>query len=156
MRFSWQVYCGTLPFPTPAECQRIGTMPKNWCLWTVVLERTPASPLDGKEIKLVTLKGDQPWLFTGRTEAKAEASVFLSSDANRWLMGKVPDAGKDWGQKEKTASEDEMAGWLHWHKEHELGLTPGDGEGQGGLVCCSPWGHKELDRGGQLSNNNSA
>ena len=72
-----------------------------------------------------------------------------------WLLEKVPDAGKDWGQKEKRASEDEMAGWHHWCNGHELGQTLGDGEGQGGLACCSPWGHKELDSTGQLADNNS-
>ena len=76
-------------------------MPKNWCVWTVVLEKTPESPLDSKEIKPVNLKGDEPWIFTERTEAEDEAPVFLSSDVNRWLIGKVPDAGKDGGQKEK-------------------------------------------------------
>ena len=78
-----------------------GRMPKNWCLWAVVLEKTPKSPLDGKEIKPVNLKGDQPWTFTGRTDAEAETPVFWSSDVNSWLIGKVPDAGKDWGQKER-------------------------------------------------------
>ena len=102
-------------------------MPKNWCLWTVVLEKTSKSPLDSKEIKPVYLKGDQPWLFTGRTDAEAEASVFWSSDANRWLIGKVPDAGKDGGQKEEWVSEDRMAGWDHWCSEHELGQAPGGG-----------------------------
>ena len=109
-----------------------GKMPKNWCLWTVVLEKTPESPLDSKEIKLVNLKGDQPWIFTGRIDAEAEAPLFWSSDANRWLIGKVPSAGKDWGQKEKGVLEDEMAGWHHWRNEHELQQTLGDGEGQGG------------------------
>ena len=87
-----------------------GRMPKNWCLQTVVLEKTPESPLDSKEIKPVNLKGDQPWIFIGRTDAEAEAPVFWSSDANRQLTGKIPDAGKYWGQKEKRVSEDEMAG----------------------------------------------
>ena len=81
-------------------------MPKNWCFWTVVLEKTPESPLDSKEIKPVNLTGDQPWIFTGRTDAEAEVPIFWPSDANRWLIGKVPDAGKDWGQKEKRASDD--------------------------------------------------
>ena len=98
-----------------------GRMPKNWCLWTVVLEKTQESPLDCKEIKLVNLKGDQPWIFTGRTDAEAEAPLFWSSEANRWLIGKVPSAGKDWGQKEKGVLEDEMAGWRHQCNEHELG-----------------------------------
>ena len=86
--------------------------------------------------------------------AEAEATVFWSSDANSLLIGKVPDAGIDWRQKGKKVSEDEMAGWHHWCNEHELGQTPGDGEGQGGLVSCSPQGHKESDTTGQLNNNN--
>ena len=86
-----------------------GRMPKNWCLQTMVLEKTPESPLDSKEIKPVNLKGDQPWIFTGKTDAKAEALVFWSTDVHRWLTGKVPSAGKDQGQKQKRASEDEMA-----------------------------------------------
>ena len=119
---------------------REGRMPKNWCLQTMLLEKTPKSPLDSKEIKPVNLKGNQPWIVTGRTDI--EAPVFWSSDVNRWLFGKVPRAGKDWRQKEKRASEDEMAAWHHWYNEHEFGQTVGDGEGQEGLVCCRPWGHK--------------
>ena len=84
--------------------------PKNWCLQSVVLEKTPVSPLDSKEIKPVNLKGDQPWIFTARTDAEAEAPVFWSPDANRRLIGKVPDLGKDWGQKEKSSLQDEMDG----------------------------------------------
>ena len=106
-----------------------GTMPKSWRLQTTVLEKTPESPLYSKEIKPVNLKGKQPWIFTGRTDA--EAPVFWSPDANSWLIGKVPHAGKDWGQKEKRTSEDEMAGWHHWCDEHELQQTLEDGEGQG-------------------------
>ena len=86
-----------------------GKAPKNWCFQTVVLEKTPESPLDWKEIKAVNLEGNQPWILIGRTDAEAETPVFWSSDANSWHIGKVPDAGKDWGQKEKRASEDEMA-----------------------------------------------
>ena len=92
---------------------REGRTPKNWWLWTVALEKTPESPLDSKEIIPVSLKGDQPWILTGSTDAEAEVPVFWSSDVNRWLTGKVPDAGKDWGQKEKRASEDEKSGWHH-------------------------------------------
>ena len=132
-----------------------GRVPKNWCLGTVVLEKTPESPLDCKEIKPVNLKGNQPWIFVGRTDAEAETLVFWSLDANSWLIGKDPDAGKDWGQKEKRASEDEMAGWHHRCKGHDLGQTLGDGEGQGGLVCCRPWGHKKLDTAKWLNNNNT-
>ena len=98
-----------------------GRTSKNWCLWTVVLEKTPESPLDSKVIKPVNLKGDQPWIFTGKTDVEAEVPVFWSSDANRRLIAKVPDAEKDWGQKEKRASENEMARWHHWCNEDELG-----------------------------------
>ena len=86
---------------------------QNWCLHIVVLEKTPESPLDRKETKLVNLKGNQPWILVGRADAEAKAPVFWSSDVNSWLIGKVPDAGKDWGQKEKRASEDEMPGGHH-------------------------------------------
>ena len=124
-------------------------MLKNWYLQSVVLEKTLESPLESKEIKPVNLKGYQPWIFTGRTDDEAEAPVFWSSDTNRWLTGRVPDVEKDWGQKEKRASEDEMAGWHHQGSKHELGQTPGDWEEQGG---CSPWSHKESDMTGQLHN----
>ena len=101
-----------------------------------MLEKTHESPLDNK-IKPINLKGDQPWIFTGRTDA--EAPVFQLSDMNRWLTRKVPDAGKDQGQKGKRVSEDEMVGWHHWFNEHKLGKSPGNDEGQGGLACYSPW-----------------
>ena len=103
-----------------------------------MLEKTPESPGDSKEIKPVHLKGDQPRIFTGRTDAEAEAPAFWSYDANRQLIGKVSDAGKDGGQKKRT-SEDEMAGQHHQCNERELGQTLGDGEGQGSLAYCSPW-----------------
>ena len=128
-------------------------MPKNWCLQTRVLEKTPEILLDSKENKSVNLKGNQPCLFTGRTDAEAVAPVFWSSDVNKKLIEKAPDAGKVWGQKEKRASEDEMAGWYHWCNEHELGQTLGDGEAQGSLVCCHPWDRKESDMTGWLNNN---
>ena len=115
--------------------------PNNWCLWTVVLEKTPESPLDSKEIKPVNLKGNQPWTFIGRTDA--EAPVFWSPDANSQLIGKSLMLGKIKGGKEERASEDEMAGWDHWCSGHELGKTSEYGEGQGSLACCSPWDHKE-------------
>ena len=114
--------------------------------------KTLKSPLNSKEIKPVNLKGDQPWIFTGKIDAEAEAPVFWSFDANSLLIGKVADAGIDWRQKGKRVSEDEMTGWHHRCNEHELGQTPKGGEGQGGLVCCSPWGHKESDTTGQLNN----
>ena len=118
----------------------------------MVLERTPESPLDCKEIKPVNPKGNQPWILIGRTDADDEVSVFWSPDVNNWLIGKVPDAGKDWEKKEKRASEDEMVGWHHQWNGHELGQTLGDGKGHGGLVYCSPWGCKESEMIGSLNN----
>ena len=131
-----------------------GRMPKIWGFWNVVLEKTPERPLDSKEMKPVNHKEDQPWILIGRTDAEAEAPGFWSSDVNSRLIGKVPDAGKDWGQKEKRASGDDMARQHYRCNEHELGETLGDDEGQGGLACCSPWGHKESDTTGWLNNNN--
>ena len=110
------------------------------------VQKTRESPLDSKKIKPVNLMGNQPWIFIGRTVAEAEALVFWSSEANSWLSGKVPDAGNDWGQKEKKASEDEMAGWHHQSNEHKLGQTLGDGKGEGSLAWCWPRGHKESGR----------
>ena len=110
---------------------------KNWCFWTVVLEKILASPLDCKEIQPVNPKGNQPWEFTGRTDAKAP--VLWPPDVKIWLTGKDPDAGKDWRQKEKGTTEDEMVGWYHRLNEHEFEQTPGVGDEQGSLVCCSPW-----------------
>ena len=128
---------------------------KNWCFWTVVLEKTLESPLDCKEIKPVNPKGNQPWIFIGRTHAEAETPILWSHDVNSWLIGKDLDAGKDWRHKDKRVSEDEMAGCHHWCSGHEPGQTPGDGEECRGLVCCIPWGHKESDMTGQINNNNS-
>ena len=110
-----------------------GWVPKNWCLQTVLLEKTLESPLDSKEIKPLNLKGNQPWILTGRTNAEAKAPVFWLSDVNSGLVGKVPDARKDWGQKEKRVSEDEKARWHHRCNGHELEQTSGAGEGQEGL-----------------------
>ena len=132
-----------------------GRAPNNWCLWTVVLEKTLESPLDSKEIKPVNFKVDQPWILFGRTDAEAKAPILWSPDANTWLIGKDPDARKDGRQKEKRATEDEMVGWCHWFNGHELRQTPGDDEGQGSLACCSPWGHKGLDTTYCLNNNDS-
>ena len=116
---------------------------KNWCVWAVVLEKTLESPLDSKEIKPVNSKGNQPWMFIRRTDA--EASVLWPPGVKSQLAGKDPDAGKDWGQEEKGASEDKMVRKHHWLSGHELEQTPGDSEGQGNLACWSPWGQKELD-----------
>ena len=118
---------------------------KNWSFWTVVLEKTLESPLDCKEIQSVHPKGDQSWVFIGRTDAEAETPVLWPPDAKSWLIGKDPDAGKDWGQEEKGTTEDEMVGWHHWLNGHEFGKTLGVGDGQGGLAYCGSWGHRESD-----------
>ena len=126
-------------------------MPKNWWFWTVVLEKTLESPLDFKEINPVSPKGSQSWIFIGRTNVEAEAPIILPLDVKSWLVGKDPDAGKDWEQEEKRMTEAEMVGWHHCLSGHG---TPGNSEGQGSLVCCSPWGHKELDVTEWLNINN--
>ena len=106
---------------------------------------TVESPLDCKEIKAVDPKENQPWIFTGRIDAKPEALILWPPDGKSWLTGKDPNAGKDWGQKEKWAIDDEMFRWHHWLNGHEFEQTPEDSERQESLVCCSPWGRKELD-----------
>ena len=116
------------------DCKE-GRTPKNWCHRTVVLEKTPESPLDSEETKPVNPKGNWPWIFIGRTDAEAEAPILWPPDVKSRLIGKDPDGGKDWGQKEKRVSQDEMAGWHHQCNGCELGQTSGDGEGQRGLVC---------------------
>ena len=117
--------------------------PKSWCFWTVVLAKTLESPLDCKEIQPVHSKGDQSWIFIGRTDAKAETPILWSPDAKDWLIWKDPDVGKDWRWEEKGMTEDEMVGWHHQLNGHEFEWTLGVGDGQGGLACCSPWGRKE-------------
>ena len=119
---------------------------KNWCFWTVVLEKTLESPLDCKEIQPVHPKGDQSWVLIGRTDAEAETPILWPPHAKSWLIGKDSDAGKDWGQQEKGAGEDEMVGWHYWLDGHEFEQTAGDSKRQGSLACCSPWSHKESDR----------
>ena len=114
-------------------------------LWTVVLEKTLESPLDCKEIQPVHPKTDQSWVFIGRTDAEAETPILWPPDANSWLIGKAPDAGEDWGWEEKGTTEDEMVGWHHQHSGHGFGWPPGVVDGQGGLVCCGSWSHKESD-----------
>ena len=117
---------------------------KNWCFWTVVLEKTLESPLDCKEVKQVNPKGNQSWIFIGRTDAEAETPILWPPDAKNQLILKDPDAGKDWRQK-KGMPEDEMVGWHHRLNGHEFEQAPRVGDGQRGLACCSPWGRKELD-----------
>ena len=111
----------------------------------VMLEKTLERPLDFKEIQPVHPKGDQSWVFIARNDAKAETPVLWPPHEKSWLIGKDPDAGKDWRQEEKGTTEDEMVGWYHRLNGHEFELTPGVGDGKGGLACCSPWGRKELN-----------
>ena len=111
----------------------------------MVLEKTLESPLDCKEIQPVHPKGDQSWVFIGRNNAEAETPVLWPPHTKSWLIGKDPNAGKDWGQEEKGMTEDEMAGWHHRFDGHGFGWTPGVGDGQGSLVCCDSWGRKESD-----------
>ena len=117
---------------------------RNWCFWTVVLEKTLEGPLDCREIQPVHPKGNRSWIFIGRTDAEAETRILWPFDEN-WLHGKDPDAGKDWRQEEKGMREDEMVGWHHWLDGHEFEQALEVGDGKGSLACCSPWGHKELD-----------
>ena len=119
--------------------------PKNWCFWTVVLEKTLESPLDCKEIQPVNPKGNQSWMFFERTDAEAETPILWPPDAKSWLIWKDPDAVKDWGQKEKGTTEGDMVGLYHRLNGHGLWWTLGVDVGQGGLVCCGSWGCKELD-----------
>ena len=124
---------------------------KNWCFWTVVLEKTLESPLDWKEVQPVHPKGDQSWVFIGRTDVEAETPILWLPDVKSWLIWKDSDAGRDWGQEEKGTTEDEMVGWYHRLNGHGFGWTPGVGDGWGGLACCSSWGHKESDTTEQLN-----
>ena len=107
--------------------------------------KTLESLLDCKEIQPVHPKGDQSWVFIGRTDVEAETPILRPPDVKSWLIWKDLDAGKDWGQEEKRTTEDEMVGWHHRLNGHGFGWTPGVGDGQWGLACCSSWGHKESD-----------
>ena len=126
-------------------------VPKNWCFWTVVLEKTLESPLDSKEIQPVHSNGDQPWVFFGRNDAKAETPILWPPHAKSWCIEKDSEAGKDWGQEEKGTTEDEMAGCHHQLDGCEFEWTLGVGDGQGGLACCNSRGCKELDTTEQLN-----
>ena len=117
----------------------------NWCFWTAVLEKTLESPLDCKGIKPVNPKGNQSWIFIGRTDAEAETLTLWPPDAKNWLIWKDSDVGKDWRQEEKGMTEDEIVGWHHWLSEHEFEWALGVGDGQGSLARFSPWGRRESD-----------
>ena len=118
---------------------------KNWCFWTVVLEKTLESPLGCKEIQPVHPKGNQSWIFMERTDTEAETPILWPPDAKNCLIGKNPDAGKDWGQEEQGMTEDEKVGWHHWFDGQGFEQALAVGDGQGSLVCCSSWGGKESD-----------
>ena len=122
--------------------------PKDWCFWTF---KSLESPLDCKDIQPVHPKGDQSWVFIGRTDVEAEIPIFWPPDAKSWLIWKDPDTGKDWGLEEKGTTEDKTVGWHHRLNGHGFGWTPGVGDGQGGLACCSSWGHKQSDTTEQLN-----
>ena len=126
------------------DCEEIWVL-KNWCFWTVVLEKTLESPLDCKEIQPVHSEGDKPWDFFGGNDAEDETPVLWPPHAKSWLIGKDSDAGRDWEQEEKGTTENEMARWHHWLDGRESEWTLGVGDRQGGLVCCDSWGHKESD-----------
>ena len=119
--------------------------PKNWCFWTVALEKTLESPLDCKEIQPVHPEGGQSGVFIGRTDVEAETPIVWPPHTKSWLIGKDPEAGNDWGQEEKGTTKHEMFGWHHRLSGHGFGGTPGVGDGQGGLVCCCSWGCKWSD-----------
>ena len=137
-----------------AEHQRIDAFFfffQNWCFWTMVLEKTLEGPLDCKEIQPVHPKGNQSWVFTGRTDAEADTPKLWPPDAKNWLFWKDPDVGKDWRREKKGTMEDEMVRWHHQLNGHEFEQAPGAGEGQGSLACCSPRGPKESDTTEQLN-----
>ena len=121
---------------------KVSWVPENWCFWSVVLEKILESSLNYKEIKPINPKGNQSWIFIGRTGAEAEAPILWPPNAKNWLVGKDPDAGNDWRQEEKRTTEDEMVAWYHRLNGHEFKQALGVGDGQGRLVCCSPWGCK--------------
>ena len=120
-------------------------VPKNWCFWSVVLKKTLENPLGCKEIQPVNPKGNQSWIFLGRTDAEAETPILWPPDVKNWLTGKDSNAGKYWRQEEKGTTEDKMVGWHHWLDRHEIEQAPGVSDGQGSLAFCSPWSCKESD-----------
>ena len=126
-------------------------VPKNWCFWTVVLEKIIESPLNCKEIQPVNSKGDQSWVFVGGPDVESETPILWPPDAKSWLIWKDPDAGKDCGQEEKGMTENEVVGWHHWNNGHGFERTLGVGDGQGYLQCCGSWGCKESDTTEQLN-----
>ena len=116
---------------------------KNWCFWTVALEKTPESPLDCKEIKPINPKGNQPWIFIERTDAEAETPIFWPPDVKSQLIRKDPSSGKEWRQEERGTTEGKIVGWHHQPNGHEFEQALRNDERQRGLVCCSPWGSQK-------------
>ena len=124
---------------------------KNWCFWTVILEKTLTVPWTARRSNKSILKDICSGIFIGRTDGEAETPILWLPDVKSWHIWKDPDAGKDWRQEEKGTSEDEMVGWYHRLDGHEFEQAPGIGDGQGSLACCSPWGRKESDMTEQLN-----
>ena len=124
---------------------------ESWCFWTVVLEKTLESSLDCKEIQPVNSKGNQSWIFIGRTDAEAETPILWPPDVKKWLIWKDTDTGKDWRWEEKGTTEDEIIGWHHQLNGNGFVWTPVVGYGQGGLAYCTSWGLKGLDTTEQLN-----
>ena len=118
---------------------------KEWCFWTMMLEKSLENPLDWKEFKPVNPKENWSWIFIRSPDVEVELPIFWPPDTKDWLTGKDPDAGKNWRQEEKRMTEEEMVGWHHWLYGHEFKQAPGVSDAQGSLVCCNPWDHKQSD-----------
>ena len=125
--------------------------PKNWCFWTVLLEKTSWESLELQGDPTSPSKENQSWIFIGRTDAEAETPILWLPHAKSWLIWKDPDAGKDWRQEKNGRTEDEMVGWHHWLNGHRFEQALGVSDGQGSPACCSPWGRKKLDKTTQLN-----
>ena len=151
MKLPRQEYWSVLPFPSQIIFLMSFWIPLAWP--QMVLEKILESPLHSKEIKPVNPKGNQSWIFIRRTDAETEAPILWPLDGKSWLIRKNPNAGNDWRQEEKGMTEDKMVGWHHWLNGHEFEQAPGDGDEQGNLACCSPWGCKESDTIEQMKNN---
>ena len=138
------LHCRLILYQMSHKGSKEGWVPMNWCFWIAVLEKTLQGLLNTKEIKPVNPKGNQPWIFIGRTDAQAEALILWPHDAKNRLIGEAPDGGKDWRWEEK-GWQDKIVGWHHQLNGHESEQILGDSEGKGSLACCSPWGCKDSD-----------
>ena len=146
MEFSRQEYWGGLPFPSPEDLPNPGFKPRSPALQadSSLFEVQGRSTILKRFIYMYP-KGNQSWIFLGKSDVEAETPILWPPDMKNWLIWKDPDAGKDWRWEEKGTTEDEMVGWHHQLNGLEFESTPGVGDGQGGLTCCSPWGRKESD-----------